>query len=225
MLNIEKHKQILSKILIELASEKQLSTKLGFKGGTALFFFYDLDRFSTDLDFDLLGEEDTSAENIEKIITSNITLVDKKLKRFTWYWQGSYEKGWQTIKVEVNTRRYPNSYIVKDFRGFSVKVLSPEDMMAHKMCAVIDRNKLQNRDLYDLWFMLNKNWQPNEAIIKLRMGFDLKEYWSQLLATVRNLPTHYDVLNGLGEVLNESKKDWVKGNLLRVLEIQLASRS
>lgn len=34
---------------------------LGFKGGTAAYIFYDLNRFSTDLDFDLtkrLGESE-----------------------------------------------------------------------------------------------------------------------------------------------------------------------
>ncbi|MCQ3945002.1 MAG: hypothetical protein DPW11_04490, partial [bacterium] len=62
MLNIDTHKQQLSKLLISLISDKSLATKLGFKGGTALYFFEDLPRFSTDLDFDLIGEIDEKTE-------------------------------------------------------------------------------------------------------------------------------------------------------------------
>ena len=41
-------------------------------------------------------------------------------------------------------------------------------MFAHKLCAITDRQKLQNRDLYDAHFMFSQNFEINEEIIKLR---------------------------------------------------------
>ena len=54
MVNVNKHKFLLLQILKDIYSDVELSGCLGFKGGTALMFFYDLPRFSVDLDFNLL---------------------------------------------------------------------------------------------------------------------------------------------------------------------------
>ena len=53
-LNTAIHKSQLIRILKEIYSNPQIGAVMGFKGGTAAFLFYDLDRFSVDLDFDLL---------------------------------------------------------------------------------------------------------------------------------------------------------------------------
>ena len=121
---------------------------------------------------------------------------------------GGYEKGLQKVKVEINLRKFPNEYEIKDFRGYSVLVMKPEFMFAHKLCAVLDRKNLQNRDLYDMWFMFEKNFSINKDIVKLRSGKELKEYFKDLLKLVDSLPEDYDILSGLGEVLSRSKKDW-----------------
>ena len=225
MLNQDKHKQVMTKLLLDLVSEKSLSAKLGFKGGAALFLMYDLDRFSTDLDFDLIGAEDKDEiSKITEIIKSNISILDKHTKRYTWYWMGSYGRGEHKIKVEINTRKYPNEYEIKDFRGYSINVLKPEYVFAHKLCAVLDRKVLQNRDLYDVWWMFGHDFPINEEIIKLRMGKSLKEYLAEVLEMIRALPKKYDILQGLGEVMGEGKKDWVRAKLLSELEKQLTSR-
>ncbi len=225
MLDQNKHKQVMIKILLDIVSEKKLSAKLGFKGGTALYLMNDLNRFSTDLDFDLIGEGGKSEiALIGQIVAKNLTVIDKKTKRFTWYWMGSYEKGEHKIKVEINTREYPNEYEIRDFRGYSVRVLKQEYIFAHKLCAVLDRKNLQNRDLYDVWWMFENNFPISEEIVKLRMKQSLKEYLSEILTMVRKLPKKYDILQGLGEVMGDGKKDWVKAKLLIELDKQLASR-
>jgi predicted nucleotidyltransferase component of viral defense system len=56
-----KHKSILIKILKDIYSHPTIGPILGFKGGTAANLFYNLDRFSVDLDFDLL---DTTKEEL-----------------------------------------------------------------------------------------------------------------------------------------------------------------
>ena len=57
-LNIPKHKGLLLQILKDIYSNTSISPFLGFKGGTAAFMFYNLPRFSVDLDFDLLRSEE-----------------------------------------------------------------------------------------------------------------------------------------------------------------------
>lgn len=45
------------RILKDIYTDPDLNSLLGFKGGTALMFFYNLPRFSVDLDFNLLDAE------------------------------------------------------------------------------------------------------------------------------------------------------------------------
>lgn len=54
MVDLNKHKFFLLQILKDIYSDMEIASLLGFKGGTALMFFYDLPRFSVDLDFNLL---------------------------------------------------------------------------------------------------------------------------------------------------------------------------
>ena len=55
-LDIATHKTVLFQILKDIYADTTLSPFLGFKGGTAALMFYGLNRFSVDLDFDLLDE-------------------------------------------------------------------------------------------------------------------------------------------------------------------------
>jgi len=55
-LDIATHNNLLVQILKDIYSDTDISPFLGFKGGTAAYLFYDLPRFSVDLDFDLLDE-------------------------------------------------------------------------------------------------------------------------------------------------------------------------
>ena len=70
MVNINKHKFFLTQILKGIYSDIELANCLGFKGGTALMFFYDLPRFSVDLDFNLLDlvKEKTVYDKVRKIL-------------------------------------------------------------------------------------------------------------------------------------------------------------
>jgi len=57
MIDLNKHKFYLLQILKDIYTDIEISSSLGFKGGSALMFFYDLPRFSVDLDFNLLDIE------------------------------------------------------------------------------------------------------------------------------------------------------------------------
>src|SRR3989344_8444261 len=103
-----KHKNILLQILKNIYSDPAIAPFLGFKGGTAAFMFYDLNRNSVDLDFDLLDEskEQIIFDKIQKIVASYGKVVDSRIKRFNLLTVISYDEKSQNIKVEVNRRDF-----------------------------------------------------------------------------------------------------------------------
>jgi Uncharacterized conserved protein len=72
------HKTVLLQILKEIYTDTSLGPVLGLKGGTAAHLFYDLGRFSVDLDFDLLDE---TKENHVFVTTENILKGFGTIKR------------------------------------------------------------------------------------------------------------------------------------------------
>lgn len=223
MLDKTQHEQILKNILRDIYTTTDLEAKFAFKGGTCMYMFYGLDRFSVDLDFNLTAEN-FDDRLITNILLKYLTISDQKNKHFTWLWVGSYEKGRQKIKVEINKRNYPDKYINKDFYGITIPTMSPECMFAHKLCAISDRKKLQNRDLYDAHFMFTKQFDVNEEIIKIRTGKTLKDYFAYLIDFIEKKVNPNMILEGLGELISEKQKDHVKATLIRDLLFDLKSR-
>src|SRR6185312_10317801 len=200
MLNRQRHEQLLKNILRDIYTTPQLQGRLAFKGGTCLYMFYGLDRFSVDLDFNVTAQ-DFPDDVVNKIISSYLTIHDQKQKYFTWLWLGSYEKGSQKVKVEINKREFPDTYINMDFYGITIPTMSPDCMFAYKLCAITDRPKLQNRDLFDAHFMFKKDFAINEEIIKIRTGKTTKEYFSYLVDFIEKKVNPNMILEGLSELL------------------------
>ena len=222
MLDINKHKVIMLQILREIFSDSDIAGKLVFKGGTCLMLFHGLDRFSTDLDFDLRDcVTEIDRGRITKIVNKYLTVDTDYDKFFTYYWSGSYKSGLQRVKVEINKRPWPQSIENRDFYGLTIPVLAPEKMFAHKLCAIQDRKILQNRDLYDAHFMFTKLFGIDDEIISLRTGLSIREYLEKLLSFLNDEEIEKNILMGLGEVLGEKRKIWVKNNLMRELRAQI----
>jgi predicted nucleotidyltransferase component of viral defense system len=213
MLNRSLHETHLRKILNNIFENKTLASQLAFKGGTCLYLFYGLDRFSTDLDFNTLTEN-LDTDEITKVI-SDYGIEDSNFtdKRLTWFWLLAYAKRTMRIKLEVSKRDYPDTYEIKEMLGVRIKCMTQDCMFAHKLCAITDRSKLANRDLYDALFMFNRNFPINESIIKLRTGKSVKEYLEYLIDFVEQKVDPQYILEGLGEVLTEAQKDRAKAKL------------
>ena len=82
MLDPAIHKKILLQLLTDIYKDKAVGPFLGFKGGTAAYLFYGLDRFSVDLDFDLIDEkkEDQVFKGIKEIIEKYGTVKEAEKK-------------------------------------------------------------------------------------------------------------------------------------------------
>lgn len=84
MVAINKHRFFLVQLLKDIYSDPPLAVNLGFKGGTALMFFYDLPRFSVDLDFNLLdpGSENSVYLKLRQIVLKYGSIHDEAQKHY-----------------------------------------------------------------------------------------------------------------------------------------------
>lgn len=214
MLNTTQHKNILLKMLKDIYSDTKLGSSLGFKGGTAAFFFYNLERFSVDLDFDLLDEKKESYvfDKIEKIAKKYGKIKQKDKKRNTLFFLISYEEEFTNIKIEINLRNFGSNYEVKSYLGIPMKVMVKEDMFAHKLVAMHERMGDANRDIFDVWFFLKNNWPINKGIVKDRTDLSFSKFLDLCIVNLEELPNK-NILSGMGELLDSSQKDWVKKSL------------
>ncbi|MBM3146246.1 MAG: nucleotidyl transferase AbiEii/AbiGii toxin family protein [Chloroflexi bacterium] len=227
MLDRGKHEIILKNILRDIYQHPQLQARLAFKGGSCLYLFYGLPRFSTDLDFTLITEgtdEQFSPRAMSEILGEYLFLSDERQKQFTWFWLGHYEEGMQNIKVEISRRQYPDRFDIQDFLGVTVRTLDLATMFAHKLCAISDRRKLVNRDLFDTWWLLKKMVPIRAEIIEARTGKMLPDHLGYLLTYIRESVDRRHILAGLGELLSQSQKDWARDHLLTELIAQLQMR-
>jgi predicted nucleotidyltransferase component of viral defense system len=214
MLDISEHKFILIQILKDIYSHNEIAPIIGFKGGTSCYFFHKLPRFSLDLDFSLLdiNKKNLVFKNVKRILQEYGNLKDARMKRFTIFFLLSYGKKTTNIKVEISLRTFPDNYDVLNYLGISMLVMAKKSIMAHKLVALLDRRQIANRDLYDLWYFFKNNWKVNEKIFELRTKKKLSNYLRMCIEEVKKVNNTY-ILQGLGEVLDDKQKNWVKGNL------------
>ncbi len=208
MLNREKHRLIMFQILKDIF-ESELGKYLAFKWGTACYFFHGLDRFSTDLDFDLLEDRDIDTE-LEKILNTYGTLK-KWNKLVLSYWEEDVN-----IKIDISRKIWKsNTYEIRNFYGSDIRVQDKATIFANKLVALIERNT--NRDIYDIWFFYKKSFDINEDIITERTQKTLNEFLERVIQKIQSLWKNYNILDGLWEVLDEKQKTFVKDKLIKEL--------
>ena len=173
---------IISRLLVELFSHPEISRKLAFRGGTALYKLYILPsaRYSEDIDL-----VQTVAEPIGEVLGIIKNIVSPLLGRAKW----KLSEGRVTliyrfvleeepsvsskIKIEINTREHFSvfGFQKKDFavnsRWFSgeakIQTYEFSELMATKLRALYQRNK--GRDLFDIWLsMQHRDFNVKKAI-------------------------------------------------------------
>lgn len=181
-----------------------VSDELVFKGGTALFFFYGLDRFSEDLDFTKIKEfkqdkfklkisDYLTIINITHEIKTEKSIAGKNLKIKA---QGPLYKGPPSecfISIEISERNdiilTPDIKdiipIYNDLRPFTAVIMKKEEILAEKIRAMMIRGRA--RDLYDVAFLLKKgilleNELINKKLSYYKKRFDEKEFENKALS-------------------------------------------
>lgn len=213
-IDIATHKTILFQILKDIYTDTSISPYLGLKGGTAALMFYGLDRFSVDLDFDLLDErqEDNVFERVVQIAENYGTLKESHKKHFSLFCLIAYDDKSRNIKVEINRRQFGSRYEIKTYLGISMNVMLLEDMFAHKLMAMHERIDKTGRDIYDVWFFLKARSPINKTIVENRAGESFDGLVKKCIDQLETMDNR-QVLRGLGELLTSGQKDWARARL------------
>lgn len=213
-LDIATHKTILFQILKDIYSDTAISPFLGFKGGTAALMFYGLDRFSVDLDFDLLDEsqEKIVFDRMLNIVERYGTIKESHVKRFNLFIVLSYEDKAHNVKVEINRRQFGSRYEIKTYLGISLQVMVIEDMFAHKLMAMYERAGKTSRDIYDVWFFLKNRYPINTEIVEQRAGMPINQLVKRCVDHLERMSNRH-ILDGVGELITSSQKDWARAKL------------
>lgn len=171
----------------------RVARNLIFKGGTALYLFYGLNRFSEDLDFTLTRQNnivELMDETLRDLQMLGIRGTVKALRTqpdsmsFKFSCEGplyTTEVSRVTVKVEISTREeillepgllnldpaYP------DILPFICPVMNVREIQSEKIRAILTRSKA--RDLFDLWFLFNHS---NDEFCTLDMINSKLSYYS-----------------------------------------------
>jgi hypothetical protein len=215
MFEINRHKFFLVQILKEIYSDLELANYLGFKGGTALMFFYDLPRFSVDLDFNLLiaEKEEVVFQKLRLILLKYGAIFDEAKKFYGPILVLDYGVDERKLKLEISNREFGDSYENKNFLGINMKVMVQADMFAHKLCALLDRNSIANRDIFDCWFFMQRQTPLNARIVETRMGMPLGDYIQKCISHLE-LKNSRSLLSGMGELMDDEMKAFVRTKLM-----------
>lgn len=222
-LNKDLHKTSFLNVLRAIYSDPDTRSVLGFKGGTAAMLFYELPRFSVDLDFDLLDpdKKEIVFKKVKSILEKYGVLSQAWDKHYTLFYLLHYEKGERTLKIEISKRPSRSAFEPKNYLGIPMLVMKQESMSACKLSALLTRREFASRDMFDLEFFLKNNWPIDEDIVKEKTGFLPGEAFKKAIKLVEGINKN-ELLRGLGELLQDNKqKAWVKDKLKDELLFQL----
>lgn len=175
----------------------EIAGELIFKGGTALWFFHGLNRFSNDLDFTLVGKVDFRSlmEHLKgSFELLNFPLTMKKVKddevSFSFrigvegpLFTKEIERCFVGFEISKRERVIEAPQTIEadppyhDVLPFTVPVMELEEICAEKVRAILTRNYA--RDLYDLWFLLRKK----RVGIRRNLVDDKLSYYGKKFAT------------------------------------------
>ena len=87
--------------------------------------------------------------------------------------------------------------------------------------ACTTRKRIAYRDFYDVYFYLKKGIIPSEAIIKNVSGKNTPDYLKELVAFINKNITNQSVLHGVGELINNRQKDFIRQQFKTELLVEL----
>lgn len=176
--------------ILKALSLSKFNDSISFMGGTCLRFAHGIERFSEDLDFDLVKKDGFVAEDLMLEISNKLELqgfeVDARVKTtenihviFFKFKNVLREFGLNVprdekilIKFEIDFNPYVNVKTETKFADsfnerFPMLINSKETLFAQKVLAIVFRPYQKGRDFYDLvWFLSQRGIEPNYEIFK-----------------------------------------------------------
>jgi predicted nucleotidyltransferase component of viral defense system len=170
-----------------------------FKGGTALRVVHHSPRYSEDLDFNATGDVDATKWELHEAVSGlgRYGIVAAMRNEYESSSNYSFDLGFQgplydgrdrsksSVRIDMNLRKeIPKGEIAEgvevaaerrlvsseydDVMPFLVTVLTAEHILAEKTRALLIRGKA--RDLYDLWFLIERGVQVDLTIINAKLA-------------------------------------------------------
>ena len=210
------HRSYLHRLLMEIVDQPLTAQNLAFKGGTCATMLGFLDRFSVDLDFDVLKnpDEDTLRRVFHQIFDQSgfrVALEFDQVLFFQLRYPSSPGKR-STLKVSASNKRVEaNQYKAQYFPEIDRLINSQtiETMFANKLVAMTDRyeqhNTVAGRDLYDIHHFLIQGYSYHGAIIRERTGLEPKAYFGKLIDFIKTHVTQTTVDEDLNSLLPYKK--------------------
>lgn len=219
------HKSQLHRLLIEVVDEPFLAQSLAFKGGTCAAMLGYLDRFSVDLDFDVIPESDVDGIREELLKIFNDLGLELKLAfDKSLFFQVKYKnEGGKRSKLKVSASTNfvtANQYKVHYFPEIDrlINCQTIETMFANKLVAVMDRyeqhQSIAGRDIYDIHHFFMKGYQYNVAVIFERIGSSVNKYLENLIDFIRKNVNQTVINEDLNSLLSEKQFQSVRKILL-----------
>jgi hypothetical protein len=238
---VNRMREYLQARILEILQERGAWRAVAFHGGTALRFLYRVPRFSEDLDFSL--EDREAGFDFEELMgfvcsrfehegyvtqtkTATRTTVNKAFIRFPGL---EHELGLSphadkvfSVKVEVDTDPPAGAGIqITTVRRFVTLRLVHHDkatLLAGKIAAVLLREWVKGRDIYDLvWYLSDPDWPgPDAGYLDAALlqagpaGATIRESgWSRALeARLRTVPWDH-VLSDVERFLERPADTWM----------------
>ncbi|MBE0687352.1 MAG: nucleotidyl transferase AbiEii/AbiGii toxin family protein [Anaerolineaceae bacterium] len=219
------HKSQLHRLLIEVVDEPLLAQSLAFKGGTCAAMLGYLDRFSVDLDFDVLpgSNFDGIREKFYKLF-SDLGLELKLAFDKSLFFQVKYKNNVgkrSKLKVSASTNFVSaNQYKVHYFPEIDRLINSQtiETMFANKLVAIMDRyeqhQSIAGRDIYDIHHFFIKGYQYNLEVITERTGSPLDKYLEKLIEFIRKNVNQTIINEDLNSLLSANQFQSVRKVLI-----------
>jgi len=202
------------KILKDIYTDTSISSYLAFKGGTAAMLFYGLPRNSVDLDFDILdsGKEELVFGRIQKLVSVYGKITEAIIKRNYILVVISYGTGLPQLKIEINRQQFGSNYSNMSLLGIPMLVMNKSDMFAHKLMAMYERIGRTSRDIFDVRFFAQNDWEINKAMVEKRSGKTFVKIINECIISLEKMSEAH-ILDGLGELLDERQKDSTRAKL------------
>ena len=214
---LSRHEMFEIEVLDRMNTAKVL-TPLVFGGGSMLRLCHELNRYSVDLDFWLIGNisEKSFFNKIRRVFDKDYEITDAQIKHFTLLYElrsGSYPR---RLKIEIRRGQKECDYQEKiAFSRFTtrqvlLKAHTLEQTMKNKIQAFLDRGEV--RDCFDIEFLLRRG-------IDLAFETDeLSREFQKKLIRLKN--TDFKVK--LGSILEKDIRDYYVTHRFRFLEEKLA---
>jgi predicted nucleotidyltransferase component of viral defense system len=218
------HRGQLFRLLIEIADTPSLSKSLIFKGGTCAAMQSLLDRFSVDLDFDMVpGSSKASMRKNLEMVYSRLGLEIKNKSKVTVQYVVKYQAPQNTrntikldaIEYSLAPSLYEPVYLADIDRYLLCQTI--ETMFAHKLVAVLDRwqkhRSIAGRDLYDIHYFFTHQYKYRKEIIEERTNLGIKEFFGALVDFIQDKVTQTVMNEDLNMLLVPQKFTEVRKSL------------